>query len=80
MTKATSTIGVARHEIVVADFGDLEPLIAGAGIGRDRIVDLLEVRIGRGDLGVEILCRLVACFHDRRREAVQLGAAGQQLL
>ena len=43
------------------------------------LVDLLEVRIGRGDFGVQFLGGLEARFHDRRREGMQLGAAGEQL-
>src|ERR1700747_2794099 len=45
---------VACHEVVVADFGDLEPLKAVVRKSCQRVIDLLEVRIRRRDLAVHI--------------------------
>ena len=61
----------ADHEAVVGVLRDLEPLIAVLGEGRHRVVDLLELAFVLGDLGVQLLRRLVAGFHDRpaRRRA-----------
>ena len=61
-----SALRVTRHEVVVADFGDLEPLVAGARERRQQFMELLEVRIGGRDFVVQFPCRLEARFHDLR--------------
>ena len=53
--KTRSAARMADHEGVVAELGDLEPLVAVLGEVRHRVVDLLERLVGRRDLGVQIL-------------------------
>src|SRR5207249_10395416 len=73
-----SALRVARHEVVIADFGDLEPLISVVRERGQRFVNLLEVRVGGRDFGVQLLCRLETGLHDLRRERMQLGAGRKQ--
>ena len=73
-----SALRVPRHEVVETDFRDLEPLISVIREGGQRIVDLLEISIGRSDLAVQFLRRLEGGFHDRRREGMQFGATREQ--
>src|ERR1700754_3038311 len=60
-----SGLRVTRHEVVVADLGDLEPLIAGAREGAQRFKELLEIGIAGSDLVLQLSRGLEACFHDR---------------
>src|ERR1700676_4854922 len=65
ISAARSALRVARHEAVVADFGDLEPLVAIVREGRQGVVDLLEIWVGGSDFAVQLLRRLEGRFHDR---------------
>src|SRR5260370_40451113 len=69
-----SALRVPSHEVVETDFRDLEPLISVIPEGGQRIVDLLEISIGRSDLPVQFLRRLEGGFHDRLRDDMQFGA------
>src|SRR5437868_652557 len=67
-----SGLRIARHETVVAEFGDLEPLIAVGLEVVHRIQHLFEGRIAGRCFGIQFLGRFHAGLHDRRRERMQL--------
>src|SRR6185437_4077748 len=53
-----SGLGVARHEVVISDLGDLEPLVTVAGKRVQRFQDLLEIGVRGRDLAVQFSRRL----------------------
>src|ERR1700720_2935605 len=73
-----SALRVTRHEVVVTDFGDLEPLVAVVGKVGQRFIDLLEIGIARSNLAVQFLRRPQGGLHDRRREGMQFRAVREQ--
>src|SRR5262245_50427079 len=57
-----------HHEAVIAELGDLIPGIRIIAEGRQALVHLLEVRVGRGELGIDLVGRLVAGLEHVLRE------------
>src|SRR5258708_24147632 len=71
---------MAGNERMVAECGDVDPGIGGVVKVVLGFVKLFEASIGRGNLLVQLLRRRETRLPDRGREAVQLGAAGEQTL
>src|SRR5262245_19360943 len=69
----------ADHEVVVVEFRDLPPFVFEIAERLDVVPDLLEVRIGGGNLGIDLVRRLQAGLHHRLREDTQLRAFGYQI-
>src|SRR5258705_12042794 len=70
----------ADHEGLEGIFRDLPPEISVVAEFRLRVQDLLEVRIDRGGLGVDLVRRLQAGLHNRLAEWAQLGPGRHQAL
>src|SRR5882757_1140200 len=68
-----------RHEIVEAALADAEPQDLFIAERTPRVVDLLEPRVLRRDLGPDLVGSVEARFHYRLRERHQLSARGRQL-
>src|SRR5882757_113090 len=62
----TSALRIARHEGIVAEFGDLEPLVPLVREVGQRFVDLLEIGICCRYFAVQFFRRLEARLHDGR--------------
>src|SRR3546814_8863780 len=60
-----------RHVAVEGAFRDAEPQQLFVAILDPAVVDLLELRVLRRDLGVELVGRVVGRVHDRLRERPQ---------
>src|SRR5258708_4859731 len=63
---------MADHQVVERVLGHLEPLHLLVAIRLPGVVDLLEPRIRRRDLVIELASRLERCVHDLAREAAEL--------
>src|SRR5271163_4707675 len=74
-TPAAGSGGLARiHEAVEGLLLDPEPFVLDGEERLPLVVDLLELRVARRFLGIKLLRRVVAGFHDRLRETAELRA------